>query len=210
MSTSLYIISNIKTSKKEVDLKKEKYLKKLKDLELKHTSYPKYNKKGDFEGFIKCEGDWEYEYPMIYDDETDKMIIGEEFGELLHFSSPFVFGVTVYEESLVLSTIYKYRYLYEDSKKLFIDEFNEFRKNIFDIISIFGGTEIIYLADNGCNKLSSYLELKIWEGIGYNDVKKEMLNDGTDIERDYMKLKFENLSYGNITEYIFDDFKDFK
>ncbi|AMC11923.1 hypothetical protein Lupro_11885 [Lutibacter profundi] len=205
MSTSLFIISNIKTSKEEVELRKDEYLKKLKNLNLEHTSVLSADNT-----FVKSEGDWEYEYPMIYNEKTDSQILDPDNPELIYFTSPFVFDVAIFEESLVLATIYKYRYLYEDSKINFIDNFNKFRKNIFDIISIFGGTEIIYLADNGCNKLSSYFELKVLEGVSYNQVKNEMLHDGTAIERDYMKLKIDTLSYGNITEYIFDDFSDFK
>ena len=83
----------------------------------------------------------------------------------------------------------------------------EFRKNIFDIITVFGGTEIIYLADNSCDKLSGYLECMVWEGVAYNEIKKKMVQDKIPFVSDYNKLKLENLSYSNITEYVFDDFK---
>lgn len=206
MATYLYIISNINTPKEEVLANKEIYLKKLKALQLEPTSYLRIidNK----ETWLKSEGDWKYELPGLYDDATDSMLPDNETKEIIYYSSPFVFSVTVYENCLELSTIYKYRYLYENDKELFVENFNEFRKNVYDIISIFGGTEIIYLADNGCNKLGKYLELQVWEGHSFNQVKTKMLNDGTPIERDYNKLKLENLNYCNIKEYVFDDFKD--
>ncbi len=43
MTTDLYIISNIKTSKKEVIQNKALYLNKLKDLNLKHIYVPAKN-----------------------------------------------------------------------------------------------------------------------------------------------------------------------
>ncbi len=126
---------------------------------------------------------------------------------MIYYSSPFVFCVTVFPNCLILSTIYKYRFLYEDEKP---DFFQKFRKDIFDIINIFGGTEILYLADNCCDKLGNYLESKVWEGVSYNDVKKDMISKNLPFVSDYSKLKLKDLSYSNITEIVFDNFKDLK
>lgn len=205
MATDLYIISNINTTKEDVLANKDIYLKKLKALNLDHTYRTDYDDKGRFKGSIKNEGDWKYEFPLIYCDETDQLIPDEEDKEILYYSSPFVFSVTVYENCLELSTIYKYRFLYEDEKTGYI---NEFRKNIYDIISIFGGTEIIYLADNACDKLAEYLECQVWEGVSYQDIKKDMLNKKLPFVYDYDNLKLNNLNYRNIKEIVFDNFKD--
>ncbi len=204
MATDLYIISNIKTNKEEVLANKDIYLQKLKELNLEHITVI---------GVGKLKGDWKYELPLIYDEESDKLIPNKESLELIYFSSPFVFSVYVYENCLELSTIYKYRFLYEDEyRDLDFVKANllEFRKNIFDIITIFGGTEIIYLADNGCNKLSNYLELWVWEGKSYFDVKQDMIDNKIPFRKDYQNLKLNDLSYNNIKEIIFDDFVDIK
>jgi hypothetical protein len=204
MATDLYIISNIKTNKEEVLANKDIYLQKLKELNLEHITVI---------GVGKLTGDWKYELPLIYDEESDKLIPNKESLELIYFSSPFVFSVYVYENCLELSTIYKYRFLYEDEyRDLDFVKANllEFRKNIFDIITIFGGTEIIYLADNGCNKLSNYLELWVWEGKSYFDVKQDMIDNKIPFRKDYQNLKLNDLSYNNIKEIIFDDFVDIK
>ncbi|MEZ4801138.1 MAG: hypothetical protein R2797_00080 [Gelidibacter sp.] len=203
MATDLYIISNIETSKDEVLSNKDNYLMRLKALDLSHTYYPSLV--DDREVWFKSEGDWEYELPTIYDDITDTLIPDGEAKEIISFESPFVFSIRVYPDCLELTTIYKYRYLYEGGD---YDALNDFRKNVYDIISIFGGTEIIYLADNGCDKLSRYLELEVWEGASYQSIKKDMLDKGLKFVSDYKTLKLDNLTYSNINEIVYDDFKD--
>lgn len=200
MSTSLYIISNIKTNKAEVVRKKDIYLKQLKALKLDHTFYFNANNEK-----IMDEGDWVFE---LYKDSY-----GEEF---MGFNSPFVFGLSLYEDCLLISTIYKYSYLYKyNSNSSFFDFFTDyyqtdFRKDIFNIISIFGGTEIIYLADNGCDKIGTYLACYIEEGVSYNEVKTMMKKDGTPFANDFNKLDYKGLDYANIKEYLCDDFSNFK
>ncbi len=207
MATDLYLISNISTSKEDVLAKKEFYLKELKKLKLVRIS--------DFiDGkYREREGDWEYELPNQYDEPEDLEQFPEMVEkELLSFNSPFVFNIRVYENCLELTTIYKYRYLYEDKYRgssMYEESLLEFRKNIFDIITVFGGTEIIYLADNACDKLSTYLELMAWEGVSYTEIKQKMLLEDKPFVNDYNTLKLENLRYSKITEYVFDDFKDF-
>jgi len=208
MATDLYLISNITTSKEEVLTKKEFYVEELKKLKLEHTSVFRAGR------YEKCEGDWEYELPNQYDEPEDLEQFPETIEkELISFNSPFVFNIRVYENCLELTTIYRYRYLYEDEYRgsdMYEENLLEFRKNILDIITIFGGTEIIYLADNGCDKLSDYLELMAWEGVAYNEIKQKMMLDNIPFVSDYNKLILNNLKYSNITEYVCDDFKDIK
>lgn len=207
MATDLYLISNIKTSKEDTLAKKEFYLEELKKLKLEHTSVFREGK------YRECEGDWEYEFPYTYDEVLDKIIPDEDATELIYYSSPFVFSIRVYENCLELTTIYRYRYLYEDEYRQTdkVDEnLLEFRRNIFNIISIFGGTEIIYLADNACDKIATYLECWAWEGKSYDEIKQDMIAKNLPFRSDYENLKLNDLRYSNITEIIFDDFKDFK
>ena len=206
MATDLYLISNITNSKEEVLANKEFYVEELKKLKLEHTSV--------FRGgrYEKCEGDWEYELPNQNDEPLDLEQFPETIEkELLSFNSPFIFNIRVYENCLELMSIYRYRYLYEDEYRgsdIYEKNLLNFRKNILDIITIFGGTEIIYLADNACDKLSDYLESMAWEGIPYTEIKQKMMLDNIPFVNDYNTLKLENLKYSKITEYVFDDFKD--
>jgi hypothetical protein len=164
MATDLYIISNIRTSKEEVVLNKEIYLEKLKELKFEHISIRQPDNSSK-----KLEGDWSYEFDEdIYDEETLK-----ELGckELIYFNSPFEYNLSIYEGCLEISTIYKYIDLYDWITRDGDYYKGDFRKEVFKIISIFGGTEVIYLADNACDKLSTYLECRVWEGVSYNEVK---------------------------------------
>ena len=185
MATSLHIISNTKTFSKEL-LKLEKHviLDKLRACNFDHArdAY-----------FQIMEGDWE-----ITEEENEV--------ELISYDGPFEFYIRLYENCLELVSFYKYSLLYETPNVYFFDEF---RAKVNKIISIFGGTEVIYLADNGCDKLSYFLEIKVWEGVSYETIKKEMQKTNLPFINDYDSLKIENLSYKNITEFVYDDFKDF-
>lgn len=203
MATDLYIISNIKTSKEEVVRNKDVYLEKLKALKLEHISIRQPDNSS-----IKLEGDWKYEFDEdIYDEEELK-----ELGckELIYYKSPFVYNLSIFECCLEISTIYKYIDLYDWITRDGGYYNGDFRKEVFKIISVFGGTEVIYLADNACDKLSTYLECRVWEGVSYNDVKSEMQQDGVLFSNDFSKLHYHNLNYSNITKYLFDDFSDLK
>lgn len=197
MATDLHIISNCRSfTKNSIEEHKDEFLAKLKVLKLDHITVIDSG---------KLTGDWEYEFPKIYCKKQDRVILDTEAKELISFDSPFVFNIRVYGNCIELITIYKYRFLYEDEKT---DYINEFRKNIYDIISIFGGTEIIYLADNACDKLAEYLECQVWEGVSYQDIKKDMLNKELPFVSDYNSLKLDDINYSNIKEIVFDDFKD--
>ncbi|WP_418510963.1 hypothetical protein [Corallibacter sp.] len=195
MATDLFIISNIKVSKEDVLAEKDEYINKLKALNL-DSVLPRSE-------HIE---DWECEFPEIYDEQTNSVIPNKETKEIIHFSSPFSYSITVYPNCLEISTIYKYRFIYTLSESEF---FNKFRQDIYNIISIFGGSEVIYLADNGCDILSAHLELKVWEGVSYNVVKKDIEKSGIPLTSDYDSLKLDTLSYRNITEIVYDDFADF-
>lgn len=203
MATDLYIISNIKTNKEVILEKKNWYIKELNALRLdciiaERIKKPKSQMNYNF---------WEYELPTIYDANKDIEIPDTDAAEIIYFSSPTIFSIRVYENCLLLNTIYKYSFLYCENKT---EEyyFWEFRKNIFDIISIFGGTEIIYLADNACDKLSKYLEGEVLEGISYDAIKQDIIRENIPLVSDYYQLKYDELDYKNIKEIIFDNFND--
>ena len=207
MATSLYIVSDIKGRKKEILAKKEWYLDQLRNLSLSLTFFNKTEK--------QIVEDWKCEMAYYFNDQMDN-IPGSDVREIFSFvNSSSIFNITIYEESLVLSTIYNYNYIYTDFDydlffcyNTFERELLEFRKCIFDLISIFGGSEIIFLGDNGLDKLGDYFRLEIEEGKSYFKVKEQMIKDNVPIVTDYKKLDIKNLNYRNITEYVFDNFSD--
>lgn len=199
MGTNLYLIAKIKTSKEEVELHKDIWLQKLKELNLDHCTNAY---------FQKLTGDWDYEFPMVYDPKTDTEVPDEETAELIYYGSPFVFSVYIYPECLLISTIYRYSFLYS-FKNSYTDYFYEFRENVYNILNVFQAEkEIIYLADNCCDKLGKFLELQVWEGVSYEQVKLNMKAMEIPFVKDCYTLDVNTLNYRNITEFIYDDFED--
>lgn len=198
MSTTLSIISNIKTSKEEVVRNKDIYLKQLNALNLEPTYCTDKNGKK-----LMDKGDWVYEFDEdIYDKETLKELNSKE---LIYYISPFEFDVSLFNNCLLIDTIYKYVFMYECARE-YIN--TRFRKDLLKIVSIFGGTEVIFLADNCCDKIGTYLECYIQEGVSYEDVKAMMKKDKIPFVNDFNRLDPNKLSYTNITEYLYDDFSD--
>jgi len=143
---------------------------------------------------IKETGDWDYEV------EEDP-----EYPFNVDFSGPFHIQPCLYKNIGVIYTIYKYRLLYEMPEVYFL---NSFRKDLFNILKIIEGTEVIYLADNACNKLSTYLELMAWENVPYEDIKEKMIKEFGKPITDYAHLNFNKLSYSKINEFFLDDFNN--
>ena len=125
----------------------------------------------------------------------------------VNFYGDFYIQPSLYTNIGILITFNKYRYLYEVYELGWLERF---RKNMYNIIKTIGGTEIIYLADCGCDKLSTYLECMAWENIPYEVIKEKMIQEFGQPKTDYSQLKYETLTYSNITEFFLDDFKDLK
>lgn len=217
MSTLLYIVSNIKVSLEKVLTRKDWFVEQLNQ---------NYYYAPIFTGFdIELEkinnNDWGYELPMTWCFETDKAIPDTDIPDHIIFESPSSsFYIIAYNESLVLATGYKLSQLYYDSTfddfveiPFDYEDFNQkvanFRKSIYSVLSIFGGTEIIYLSDGSCGRLFNYLT-KIEEGESYQKVKKQMFAEGLPIVRDYSLLNTKGLDYKDVKEYVFDDFDGIK
>lgn len=195
MATDLYIISNsIPISKSDFLDKLDAIIIALKALNLSSA----YNL-----NLQNVEGGWQYEFPEVYDEVTDSIVPDDEASEFVYILSSYGFCIRLYSNCLELTTNYKYCFLYEDEKT---EYFQEFRKEILSIISVFGGTEIIYLADNGCDKLSTYLELWTWKGKSYQEIKQDMIKKKLPFRKDYNNLKLDDLNYNDIYEIIYDDF----
>ena len=146
---------------------------------------------------IKEYGSWSYDIELEE----------EDFPFNVDFGGPFHITPRLYSNIGVIDTIYKYRLLYEIYS---FDWFESFRNDLYNIVKIMGGTEVIYLADNACDKLSNYLEVMAWENVPYNDIKERMLQEFGQPKTDYSKLNFDSLTYAKIDEFFLDDFKDLK
>lgn len=191
MGTSLYLITNTKLSGNETKKDWELLLQKLKSLKLETTSYVAANNQ-----ILKGYGDWEYKINN-YEDEPFSV----------EFTGPFSIEPELYTNLGIIDTIYRYNVLYKLSD---LDWFKSYRKDLYNIIKIIGGTEVIYLADNACDKLNDYLGDMAWEDVPYEVIKNKMIQDlGTPVT-DYSKLNYDKLNYRNITEFFLDDFSDIK
>ncbi|RKF04557.1 hypothetical protein C8N26_1229 [Tenacibaculum lutimaris] len=190
MSTSLYAISNITLSKKvNVEFLNAK-IQELKALNWKFINSLFINENGE-ETSIQNNEDWHYE------------VINEDGFLEVDFTGSFCFTITLMPNIAFVSTIYKYRMLYELNEHQ--DILENFRVNLYNLITIFGGTEVIFLADNATNKLNNYLELMAWENVPYNDIKNKMINEFGQPIIDYSLLDYSKLSYSNINEFVLDD-----
>lgn len=146
---------------------------------------------------IKEYGSWSYEIEAE----------DEDFPFNVDFGGPFHIQPSLYSNIGVIYTIYKYRFLYEIYG---FDWFTSFRHDLYRIVKIIGGTEVIYLADNACDKLSNYLECMACENVPYEDIKEKMLQEFGQPITDYSKLNYDTLTYRKINEFVLDDFSDFK
>lgn len=190
MGTSLSILTNSKLTGNETIADCEVILKKLKNLKLTTTSYR--NAKNET---IKESGDWSYE---LFDEH-------EYLPFSIEFSGPFSLTPVLYKDSCLIESIYRYSLLYQIYN---LDWFKEFRQDLFQIILTIGGTEAIYLADNGCDKLCYFLDNMVTQGISYEEIKSKMIMQLGQPVADYSKLDYEKLDYKKINEFFLDDFKD--
>jgi hypothetical protein len=192
VATSLYLITNSKLTGKETQKDWDRIVHELAQLQMDTTSY--INAKNEI---IKEYGNWSYE---VEQQEEDRPII-------VDFHGPFHIQPILYSNIGVLYTIYKYRLLYEVYG---FDWFESFRSDLYRIVKIIGGTEVIYLADNACDKLSTYLECMAWEDVPYEEIKQKMLQEFGQPVTDYSKLNYNTLTYQKIDEFFLDDFSDLK
>lgn len=194
MATDLHAITDSKPLSSFSEQELSEILKKLKALNWERFKSPRIV--DDKEIWVEAQGEWEAEldeeakYPDIY------------------YSSPYPISFYLKENLGIVTFIYKYRFLYDisnDDKVI-----KEFRKDLFEFISIFGGTEVCFLADNACDKFSKILELQAFENTSYDTIKSGLLKEFGKPVTNYRSLDYNALNYRKITEFVFDDFEDFK
>ena len=131
----------------------------------------------------------------------------EDFPFNVNFDGPFPILPTLYSNIGLISTIYRYDLLYKIHS---LDWFESFRNDLYNIVKIIGGTEVIYLADNACDKLSIFSEGMAVENVPYEDIKAKMLQEFGQPVKDYSELNYDTLTYQKIDEFFLDDFSDLK
>lgn len=192
MATNLYLITNSKLTGKETKKDWERILNELEQLQMNTTTYSNINNE-----IIREEGSWDYEIEL---EEKD-------YPFNIYFNGPFDIKPNLYSNIGVIVTIYKYRLLYENYE---VDWFGNFRRKLYNIMKVMGGTEVIYLANNSCDKLSTYLEVMAWSNVPYNEIKEKMIQEFGQPVTDYSKLNFQTLTYEKIDQFFLDDFNDLK
>lgn len=195
MSTSLILITNSELTGKETTKDWEKILRELKALQMDTTTYVNANNER-----IKESGDWEIHI------DADILLDGLNPFRI-DFIGPFHIMPSFYTQVGVIYTIYRYSLLYDIYALGWLESF---RRDLYNIVTLMGGTEVIYLADNCCDKLGGYLELMVEENMPYATIKNEMMKELGPPVTDYAQLDPEKLDYRNINEFFLDDFYDLK
>lgn len=191
MATSLLLITNSKLTGKETQKDWDRIVRELEQLQMDTTSY--VNAKNEI---IKEHGNWGFEIEEE-----------EDFPFNVNFDGPFPILPTLYSNIGLISTIYRYDLLYNIHS---LDWFESFRNDLYNIVKIIGGTEVIYLADNACDKLSIFSEGMAVENVPYEDIKAKMLQEFGQPVKDYSELNYDTLTYQKIDEFFLDDFSDLK
>lgn len=194
MEANLYAVSNLKVKGSELLKESNEILEKLNALDMDYTLFPKSHNPEYFESDIKRE-------PWFYEPRE-----GENSDSCLGiFTGPTVYYLKLHEEALEIQMLYQYSFLYHTLSNPYLEDF---RKNLYQLIQIFGGDQIIFLADSGCDKLSDALQLGIWKGMSFEKVKEMFESEYRSLIRYYPKLDLSEPDYSDIREIILDDFGD--
>ena len=192
MSTSLYAISNIRTPENP----SFQYLKE------KTEALNAFNFGNTFKTYSNENGKLitKTDARSWYHETTNENGFLE-----IYFNGGSSYDITLMPNVGYISFLLKYKELYGLYKNSYL---TKFRKELYQIVNLFGGSEVIFLADNGCDKLSYYLELMAWVNIPYQEIKEQMINDLGKPITNYVLLNESKISYKHITEFVMDDFLD--
>ena len=190
MGEDLFAITNSKFTGNETEKDWDQILEKLKSLNLEKTL------RVENDELIRMKGDWSY-----------SINVDPELSFLVDFEGPFQFNPLIYSNIGVIGTFLNYSILYHTQK---LSLFNEYRRRLYDIVRIFGGTEVIFLAYEECDQLSHILDKMALQNVPYEEIKEKMILEFGNPVTDYSKLDSKKLNFGNITEFILDDFSDLK
>lgn len=196
MEAQLFAVSNLTVKGSELLRKRKAILRELDALDMDYTLFPKSPHPEYFQSDIQREP-WTCELPEVDNAESSLAV----------FTGPTVYYLKLYEEALEIQMLYRYSFLYHTLSNPYL---NDFRKNLLLLTRIFGGNEIVFLADGGCNKLSEVLELGVRKGMSFGKIKEMLLSEYPPLIRHYPQLELKEPDCSDIQEIIFDDFNDLK
>ncbi len=192
MAASLCIVFNTKLTGKETEEDWQKYCDML-------------NASGRFEAYYLNEvsetDKWSFEIDQINEDSNGHHLV------VLDGPSN---TINLYPDLGFMGTSYSFSHLYEfgqeayDSGSILWKE----RKSIYDLISLFGGTEVIYVADDRYPKIT-YLE-ELYAGMPYETIKSQLLQLFGPPVTDYRDLNEDMYNPYDLKEFFLDDFADIK
>ncbi|HLP51251.1 MAG TPA: hypothetical protein VK154_10235 [Chitinophagales bacterium] len=130
--------------------------------------------------FHRGAGGWRYRIDNDSTDNDDKGYI--PLPDIYFENDRSTFSLTFYPHCVEIGTGYRYWNIYKDQQP---EWFNDFRRELRDIINLFGATEVIYLPDNA-HFLEIYFD-KV-SGLSYNQLKQIMQVELGDPVTDFAKL----------------------
>lgn len=193
MAASLCIVFNTKLTGKETEEDWQKYCDML-------------NASGRFEEYYLNEvsetDKWSFEIDQINEDSNGHHAVC--------FEGPMPLWIMLFPKLGTIDTTYRFRHLYEFGDVSYEKHSRtwEFRKNVFDIISLFGGTEIIYVTDDRYPKINYFYEM--FSGVPYEDIKAELIQTFGPPISDYRELNIDLYEPYDLKEFFLDDFADIK
>lgn len=127
----------------------------------------------------------------------------------IDFEGPYCFFPSIYENLTDISTIYRYHLIYRAKE---LGWWQDKRKELYKIVKILGGSEVIWLPDQTYNHLAPLMD-DVWEGISYAELKSKMIAELGAPVRDYNLLSDDTVGVGApefVKEWFLDDFADLK
>ena len=138
--------------------------------------------------------DAEYQY---FIDET------KEGNFSIDIETPTPYAYEIRKNSVVISSIYRYSFIYESNT---IDWFQRFRKDLFEIVTLFKAKELIFVSGNVKN-LSFYID-DVYNNKSYTFIKEVLTKKFRSPITDYKSLNYDSLDYDNINEWFLETFHD--
>ncbi len=86
------------------------------------------------------------------------------------FEGPFMQKITLMDDISTISTFFRLHILFNQPEWFF-----DFIKNVYSIIKIFGGNELIWLSSLGNASYSSIYQCEVWENTPYEKVKELLI-----------------------------------
>jgi len=204
MSTELNIICKVNLTKKQVLDKLYYYISEIEKID------PITNPE-----FYIFKNEDRFELPWEYQIESKSHVRLFNTNRILRIKNSGSFSIYIFKDTITLASYPRYSYIfYKKNDDYFREHYPQYQYRFseltYRILKLFKGEEIIYLADNGCDKLHDYLNGIYEEKLSYSEVKKAMIKSNTPVITNYFELDYEKLNYRDIKQFMFDDLRHLK